>query len=203
MSSKTIFALIIFTLSTSLSFAGIGFDGALGYPSATITNPDESKATYSGVSVAGRFVAPLIETAGFDMTFDLCGRYVDLSNTANSAAQRETGNHIGLGAGLTLRLGKLYFGADYLHMRARHFFVGNKDEYLEYEYEPVNFFGGIKFAVGKSLSVAATYSHASASIPAKYTGLSDDSKYTDNIYWLHLTYETGLPFGQFFIDLFK
>ena len=68
-------------------------------------------------------MAPTVELGSFECTFDLIGKYVDLNNTANQSAQRETGNHIGLGTGLTMRLGKLYFRLDFTEMRARHFFL--------------------------------------------------------------------------------
>jgi hypothetical protein len=200
---RNIFAFLFALFLSASVYAGIGFDGSIGYPVATITNPDDTKAHYSGLSLQGRFISPLIESGSFDLTLDLIGRYIDMGNTANAAAQRESGSQMGLGAGLTLRLGKVYLGADMIQARARHFFVGNKDEYLEYEMTQMSAFLGLRFQIGKAMSAALTYSQASAPIESKFTGLETNSKYVDTITWLHLTYETGQPLGKFFGDLFK
>lgn len=196
-----IFLFILF--SPPHSKAGISFDGSIGLPNASITNPESSHAYYSGVSASARFVAPMVELGPFEFTFDFIGKYVDLNNTANQSAQRETSNHIGLGTGLTLRLGKLYFGLDFTEMRARHFFVGNKNEYLEYEYGAPTSFVGINYSFNKVLSTKLTYSQLSTEIKSSYTGLDSNSKYKESIISLWLSYDTGMGLGQFFTSLFK
>lgn len=190
-------------LSTSLCYAGISFDGSIGSPSSTITNPQASKAYYSGVSASARFVAPFLEVGPLECSFDFIGKYVDLNNTANGSSQRETGNHIGLGSGLTVRVGKLYFGLDFTEMRARHFFVGNKNEYLEYEYGAPSTFIGLNYSFNNVLSAKLTYSQLSTQIKSSYTGLDTSSKYSENILWIWLSYDTGMGLGKFFTALFK
>lgn len=201
--SKTFLFLASSIFFASYSYAGISFDGSIGAPNATITNPQSTQAYYSGVSASARFVAPIIEIGPFECTFDLIGKYVDLNNTANQSTQRETGNHIGLGTGLTLRLGKLYFGLDFTEMRARHFFVGNKNEYLEYEYGAPTSFVGINYSFNNVLSAKLTYSQLSTEIKSSYTGLDSNSKYKESIVWLWLSYDTGMGLGRFFTALFK
>ena len=194
---------LILLLLTQHGYAGISFEGSIGMPNSSITNPESSIAHYSGVSASARFVAPFVELGPFECTFDLIGKYVDLNNTANQSAQRETGNHIGLGTGLTMRLGKLYFGLDFTEMRARHFFVGNKNEYLEYEYGAPTTFVGFNYSFNNVLSAKLSYSQLSTEIKSSYTGLDSNSKYSENIVWLWLSYDTGMGLGKFFAALFK
>ncbi len=198
-----LFGLVANLAALAESQAGIGFDIGLGYPNAYVSNPDGSRSNYTGLAAEGRFVTPVVTGSRGAITLDLVGRYVDLNNTASSAAQRENGNLLGLGISPTLLFGKIYFGADFIYMRARHFFVGTKNQYIEYEMPIVGYFVGLKTEIGKSLQVSVSYSQASGQIPSSKTLLSEDSPYRDSIYWVKFTYDTGAPLGKFFLDLFQ
>jgi hypothetical protein len=72
---------------------------------------------------------------------------------------------------------------------------------MKYEMPMMSLYGGLNFQF-KQLSVSLSYSQASATVPKSSTGLTKDSPYTDQIYWLQLTYSTGASFGKFLNYLF-
>jgi hypothetical protein len=41
---------------------GLVFDGALGFPAVTISNPDGVKAGYEGLSLQGRLLMPITDS---------------------------------------------------------------------------------------------------------------------------------------------
>lgn len=181
---------------------GISFNAAFGLPSASIENPDGSKAFYSGLSLTGRVHLPLVESEFFK--WDLVGgiRYFDLNNNINSKLQKELGQHIGPGAGTELRFFRFVLGYEYYFMVARHYTVGQFSESLEYKMPLTNIYGGINYQFGQ-LAVQFTYSQANGKVPKTETKFATDSPYQDQTYWLHLKYSTGYSFFNFLSTLFK
>lgn len=201
---KFLFALVIlFSLNSAWAVegGGVAFSMGAGSGNATIVNPDKTKAHYKVLALEGRGHLPLIDSANFDA--DLVGnmRYLDLENSANSKYQSEVGNLIGPGAGLEFRAFKFVLGAEYNVMLARHYAVGSISRDMKYEMPMTNLYGGLHLQFGQ-LAVSLSYSQASATVPKSSSGLTKDSPYTDQIYWLQLTYSTGASFMKFVKILF-
>lgn len=178
------------------------FDGAIGLPSASIQNPDNSYAYYSGVSLEGRGFIPLLSTG--TLTASLAGgiRYLDLRNNANAQSQKEFSNQIGPGIGLRIQYAKLYAGIEYYYMLARHYSVGHISKEISYEYTPLSYHFGIAIPMG-ALAFGASYGFSQGTIPTSKTHLSSVSKYEDSIIAVHLTWHTGSSLGKALSDLFK
>lgn len=204
MNGKVITFLFLMLLITSKAFSrGVSFQAAVGYPEAQIINPDETKALYSGVGLLGRFSLPVWEGKAFGTRFNLSGRYLDLNNNANSSTQRETGNHIGPGAGLSFNFYRLFLGADYWLIKARHFWVGEVNHYQEYEYNLLTYYGGLNFEFSNTLSIGLVYTHSQTTIPGEQLDLEGELKYSDSTLWLKFVYSTGDSFGKFLSHLFN
>lgn len=182
--------------------SGVAFSlgaGALG--KATIINPDKSLAHYKVLALEGRGHIPLLDSKDFDIDLTGSVRYLDLENTANGNYQSEVANMIGPGAGLEFRAFRFVAGAEYHLMLARHYAVGNVSRDVKYEMPMMNIYGGLNWKFNQ-LSVSVLYSQGSASVPKGSSGLTKDSPYSDQIYWLQLTYSTGASFVKFLHFLF-
>ncbi len=117
----------------STAHGSLALDAGVGFPNRGVENVDGSMARYGGIGIVGRARLGFLESNSFSASFDLSGRYLDLLNNANGSSGRESGNHIGLGAGLSLQFGKIVCCGEYSVMRARHFFVGpTRSEYVEF-----------------------------------------------------------------------
>ncbi|MCB0413799.1 MAG: hypothetical protein KDD50_05670 [Bdellovibrionales bacterium] len=199
--------LLFLILTSPYLFAGQGegvsAQGNFGLPSSQITNPDGSTAFYSGIGLKADLSIPLYTPGGFATAFRLNIKYLDLQNSANSSSQRETGNHIGGGAGLKLNFYRIFMTYDFNVMKARHFFVGDINHYLEYDYNSAGYSVGLEFSTSKTFSGVISYSINSGNIPKAATGFTSDSSYSDSLIWIGVKYKTGLPFGKFLESIFK
>lgn len=180
---------------------GVAFSIGAGMGKASIENPDQTKAHYKVLALEGRGQIPLVASKSFEADIMGSMRYLDLENTANNGYQSEVANLIGPGVGLELRAFKFVLGAEYHMMLARHYAVGSISRDMKYEMPMINLYGGLNFQF-KQLSVSLSYSQGSASVPKASSGLTKDSPYTDQIYWLQLTYSTGASFTKFIKFLF-
>jgi hypothetical protein len=199
------FVLVLFLVGVQSAVAadsnGVTFSVGAGMGKASIENPDQTKAHYKVLALQGRGQIPLIYSNSFEA--DLVGamRYLDLENTANNSYQSEVANLIGPGVGLELRAFKFVLGAEYHIMLARHYAVGSISRDMKYEMPMLNLYGGLNFQFNQ-LAVSISYSQGSATVPKASSGLTKDSPYTDQIYWLQLTYSTGASFTKFISFLF-
>ena len=181
---------------------GITFDAELGYPSVTITNPDNTKAGYGGISLMGRLWAPLYSDGSFSTNITAGARYHDLKNSANNGSEIETGNHIGPAVGLALHFAKINFGYEYLMMKARHYYIGDIGKKTEFDYSATSLYGGARIRFGV-ISFGLSYSYTTGAIAKSETGLSRDSNYTDQTVWLQVTYQTDTSLGEIAGNLAK
>jgi hypothetical protein len=177
--------------------ASVGF----GQGGSTLKNPDDTDAHYKMLTIEAKGSIPLIESDDFATYLTGNMRYLDLKNTANNSAQSEVGNLIGPGAGLHFRLFKFVLGADYNYMIGRYYAVGAVSNSTQYNMPLTSLYGGFSIPF-KMLSVSISYSQASGAIPKAESGLSKDVPYTDQIYWIQLTYSTGASFSKFWDYLF-
>lgn len=181
--------------------AGVALTMSGGMGKASIKNPDDTYARYKVLALEGTGHIPLLDSKDFDV--DLLGsmKYLDLENTANTSFQSEVANLIGPGAGLEFRAYRFVLGAEYHMMLARHYAVGNTSRDMRYEMPMMSLYGGLNIQF-KQLSVSLSYSQGSATVPKSSTGLTKDAPYTDQIYWLQVTYSTGASFMKFLKFLF-
>ncbi len=180
---------------------GVAASVGLAQGGATIKNPDDTKAQYKLLAVQAQGLIPLIESDHFASYLTGNVRYVDLTNTRNDDSQSEVGNMIGPGAGLHFRLYKFVLGAEYNYLIGRYYAVGNVSNSSEYKMPQTNLYAGYSIPF-KMLSVSLSYSMASGTIPKAESQLSKDAPYTDQIYWIQLTYSTGASFSKFWDYLF-
>ena len=191
---------LLFTANTSYA-TGVMAEAQLGFPNVQIDNPDGSSAYYGGLSLLAKLTMPAYQTKNFGISITGIGRFLDINNNSNSVQQRETGTHIGPGLGVKLNFYRFFLGYDAYYMKARHFWVGTQNKYLEYSYNTSNIYGGIDFNFGKNLNAALSYSLASGNISKAETGLAADTPYSDSIIWLHIGISTGQGFGKFMSDI--
>ena len=198
--------LCAFILMSAPAFAGndkggVAVTASVGKGGSKIGNPDGTIAHYKVLALEGRGHIPLIDTKSFNA--DLIGtlRYLDIENTANTKYQSEVGNMIGPGAGLELRAYRFVAGFHYDVLLARHYAVGHVSRDMKYNMMTTTAYGGLTYQF-QQLAVSITYSQSSGTVPKSASGLTKDSPYEDQIYWLSLTYSTGASFSKFLNFLF-
>lgn len=191
------FTSVLFSLRTLAGAKdGVLFDGALGLPAITISNPNGENAGYEGISLQGRLFAPIYSDGAFHTQLHGVLRYHDLENKYSSDGQTEVANHIGPGVGLSIRLGRLTLGGEYSLMKARHYYIGHIGLKTEYDYAVGTAFAGFVVPFG-DLSVGLGYNYSVGKIKKDETGLSKDSDYAEQSIWFHMTYNTGASVGDF------
>lgn len=180
---------------------GMAFDIGFGTGAAQIENPNNTTAHYKMLNVDAIMSIPLIERSNFSGALTGGLRYLDLENTANSSAQSEVANLIGPGLGLRLRALRFFATFDYHFLLARHYAVGNLSSTTKYEMPVLGWSVGYALPL-KAFVISISYSQSQGSVPKNKTQLSSDSPYSDQVYWLRLTYTTGQSFSKFFSFLF-
>ena len=173
---------------------------ALGSPSLTITNPDASKANYKGLggSIKGFIPVWSNRSSRFDFTGGI--KYFDFSNRANGT-QSEYAQYVGPGAGLELSVSRFYVGAEYYYLKARHTTVGTYSHKAEFNLTGINYSAGYRLEMGTG-SIGLGWSQMGGTIPGSAVGISGNSKWSNQVYWLNLTYYFKLNTGSFFKSLF-
>lgn len=181
---------------------GISLQGEAGLPYASIKNPDNTFAYYRGVGLQGRVFLPVIDEHLFSFNLVGSGKYLDLTNSSNNSRQKEVANLIGPGLGVNVMLWKLFAGIDYQLIYGRHYGVGAISRELNYSYGALQQYYGLQWEFG-ALMVGLSYSSIQAKIPKSQTGLSVDSDYAEQIYWIHFRYSSGFSLNQLLKVLFK
>lgn len=178
------------------------FDGALGFPSVTISNPDGVKAGYEGLSLQGRVLLPTTDQGKFGMFFYGSIRYHDLENSYSSDNATEVANHIGPGVGLLFRYGGLHLAYDYSMMSARHYYIGSTGRKSEFDYSSSNIDIGASLNL-QNIRVGVSYGLGTAAIEKSETGLSKDADYAEQTIWLTITYSSDLRLGDISKEVLK
>jgi hypothetical protein len=173
----------------------------IGYPTATLTNPDGTKARYDGVGLRMAVLVPVLDKLSWDIYLTGGVKYLDLQNTANGDGQQEVANVIGPLAGVAIRWTKFWFGAHYNQLWARHYATGPFSGRSTYNFNSVDYFAGLHYQFGR-LGVGLTYSMSSAEISKEHTGLNSDTPYNDSMISLQFTFNTGETLWQMIKSLF-
>lgn len=179
----------------------LGVEVHFGYPSVKLTNPDGSTAFYEGLSVRGGLNVPIFKRKKFELHFNPGAKYLDLENTANDSSQYESGNIIGVGAGLSARVYRFWFGTRYMHLWGRNFASGDFSDRVSYQMSTTEYFGGLYFQFDR-LGLGLSYSQAAGKIPKGDTGLNSDTPYNEGIYSLQITFDMGQSLWQILGRLF-
>jgi len=166
---------------------GVKFEGALGRPAVSMSNPDNTLAGFSGLSVYGRIISPIAGDKDFSTSAYLSIRYHDLENTKNSATEIEVANHLGPALGLVFKFSRLYISYDYALMKARHYYIGNIGRKTDFDYTASNITAGFQIPFG-DLSAGFSYTYGTGSIGKGETGMTKDSALTEQTFWLTITY---------------
>ncbi|MCB0349992.1 MAG: hypothetical protein KDD38_02340 [Bdellovibrionales bacterium] len=182
--------------------SGVRFDGAVGMPAVTITNPNKTTAGYDGISLQGRLFTPIVEDSSINILAQAVLRYHDLKNTQSTDAETEVANHIGPGLGLTFTFARLSLGYEYMLMKARHYYIGSTGRQIEFDYTASNIFAGITIPFG-DLGIGFSYNYATGKAGKGETGLTKDSDYTEQSIWFHISYSTGSALGDLARSLVK
>lgn len=180
---------------------GVQAELSAGTGSASIGNPDATTAHYSALAIEARGHIPLWTNRwlGFNLVGNV--RYLDLTNTAESGKQKEVANLIGPGLGVQLRLFKFIGGFQTEYMLARHYAVGPTSRELNYSMTMSKTYYGLILPF-ENLAVGLIASSSTGTVPSEKSGLSTNSPYTDQVYWLSFTYSTGASFVEFLKYLF-
>jgi hypothetical protein len=181
---------------------GFVISGGLGYPKTSLENPDGSLANYDGWAFRLGLELPIIEVESF--TFALTGAYKNLSleNSSNNAVLKETAKHNGYGGGAQITLGKVLVGANYLMMSGEHTASGAYSNNLEYEYDAIEYYAGLKFRKN-NFSWSIYYSMTDAVVDKKELQSISDANWKDGTLWLGVSYHLPLDIGGIFTELFK
>lgn len=195
-------ALAVESAGSTSSTGKIQFNGYLGQPSVTMTNPDGTNAFYSGIALKGQAGFSLFDSHKFGIHLLGTGKYLDLKNSANDYITRETGNHVGAGAGVHVDLFKFFGSVEYEYVLARHYVVGPISNSLEFSYSPMTIAYGLKFDFGQ-VSLMIRASTTTATIAASAVKLSTAVPYKDSTYWIGLSFRPNVSVGGIIGDLFK
>ncbi len=174
---------------------------SLGLPTASVENPDGTRAHYKGVAASGRGLLPILAFQAIALKLSGGLKYLDLQNTVNGD-QTEVGQHVGPGLGLELQAGRFFVGYEYYYMVGRHYSIGPLSHDIKMTYSAPQLYYGMSFSFGQ-LSVGLSASQSSSKFSKKDTELDADSPIGDQVYWLSLRYELGLSFGSFLQGLFS
>jgi hypothetical protein len=184
------FLTVLIFLATPFAYGkknGIKFEGALGRPAVTMSNPDNTLAGFSGLSVYGRVVSPIGGENDFSTSAYLSIRYHDLENNKNSATETEVANHLGPALGLVFKFSRLYLSYDYALMKARHYYIGNIGRKTEFDYTASNITAGFQIPFG-DLSAGFAYTYGTGVVGKSDTGMTKDSDLNEQTIWLTITY---------------
>lgn len=181
---------------------GVSMAASMGQSTVTLSPANQGDAIYSGINLMGQLHIPFYESTAYSARLGFSGRYLDLTNNSNSSSQREGGNHLGLGMGLKFTVYRLVFGVDYYRVKARHYWVGDVNDYREFNFPIINWYAGLDFSVSKVFRVSLLYSNGSGTIDRADVALDGDAKYEDTTIWLQFSYGTGDSFTQFLSSLF-
>lgn len=180
---------------------GIILDGAIGLPAITIKNPDGTSAGYGGTSLQARLLIPLVDNR-FKLYLNGTLRYHDLKNAYSNSQETEVANHIGPGAGLTIEYSRFFLGAEYMMMKARHYYVGPIGVQSEYDYTYSNAFVGYYTALGP-LGLGLSYSVGSGVLEHDKVGLTSDADISEQTVWFHIRFSTDKGLGRFLSEVFN
>lgn len=190
------------TSSSDASPKGVAVVGAIGSPTLKLSNPDGSDVYYSGVSLWGRGLIPIVEARAF--RFDLLGslRFTNANNKKNNDAQKEEADILGYGGGAEIGLYSLFFGLEYLMNTGKHYSIGAFNNSLIYHYNSLNYYIGFEKRLG-IFNLGIVYSSGSGSIPTSETNLSKATPVSDSAIWLQASYSFKKDFFAFIADLLK
>ncbi len=179
----------------------LGLDTALGYTNIKLENPSGAKVLYNGIAVSGRVIVPILDASGFQFALLPGAKYFDLKNTANRDGQKEVANIIGPTVGARITVHHFLVGAEYSRLWGRHFGTGTFSGSTDYSLDTVTYYGGLLFRFNQ-LSIGATYSSTSSEIDRSYTGLSSNTPFSEQTYWVHAVFTTDWSLTEFFKKLF-
>lgn len=179
---------------------GVKMELSIGQPGVTIENPDGTKAGYSGLSAMGRGFLPVMGSGFFRADFTGTIKYLDLSNTANGD-QKEFAQYLGPGLGLQISISRFYIGADYMFLKGRHSAVGPFANQNEFNITGVDIHAGVRMEFGTG-AIGFAWSQMSSTVPSSATGLSKNSPWADQVYWLQFSYNFKSTPGKLIKDLF-
>jgi len=203
--------ILIFFILSSVSFKafcegkvvitdGVKMELSIGMPNLTITNPDSTKASYTGLSSAVKGFIPFMSANTFRA--DLTGgiQYYDFNNTANGN-QSEYAQYIGPGVGLEFSLSHIFFGGDILYLKGRHTAIGTFSHKSEFDISGMNMYAGYRVEFGTG-AFGCVWSKMSTTIPGSAVNISGNSKWDEEAYWLQFSYNFKIKAGDFFSALF-
>jgi hypothetical protein len=173
----------------------------IGHPFVNIKNPDSSKAYYDGVGVRFGLLQPIIDKVSWDVALSGGVKYLDLKNTANNDDQQEVANLIGPYAGLAIRWTRFWFGANYNQIWARHYATGQLSGRSEYNFNAIEYFGGVYFQFSR-LGLGLQYSMMDSSVGKGNTGLNSDAPYKESFITIQFTFNIGQNLWQMIQSLF-
>jgi len=169
---------------------GLGFELGVGYPQISISDPTQN-AKYSGVSVQGNVLFPLLSSGQFSMDLDLLYRYTSAENNSSNSTLSEWAHFTTFGSGLRFNYSFIFVGFDYLFAKGKHVRAGTSNSIFEYNFNPLQWHAGLSLPLSPVTSVVAGYSQM---LNTDFEVQGSNFSANEQIFWLRLQTDFGVSF---------
>lgn len=169
---------------------GLGFELGVGYPELSIVNGTQN-AKYTGVSVQGNVLFPLLNSGNFSMDLDLLYRYTSAENNSSNSTLSEWAHFTTFGSGLRFNYSYLFAGVDYLFAKGKHVRAGTDNQIFDYDFNPIQWHVGVALPLSPVTSFVAGYSQM---LTADTTVQSNSLSINEQVFWIRLQIDFGVSF---------
>lgn len=177
-------------VASATSQSGLGFELGVGYPDMTITT-NSLNARYSGVTMQGNVLFPLLSSGNFSIDLDLLYKYSAAENNASNSTLSEWAHFTSFGSGLRLNYSFLFVGFDYLFSKGKHVRAGSSNQIFDYDFNPLQWHAGLALPLSPVTSVVAGYSQMlKTDVNIQNTNLS----LSEQVFWLRVQIDFGVSF---------
>ena len=193
-------SLIRILLSTTITFSGfsafatsqsgLGFELGVGYPDMTIAT-NSLNARYSGVSVQGNLLFPILSSGNFSMDLDLLYKYTSAENNSSNTTLSEWAHFTSFGSGLRFNYSYLFAGVDYLFAKGKLVRAGTSNQIFSYDFNPIQWHAGAALPLSPVTSVVVGYSQM---LSTDVTVQSSNLAVSEQVFWLRVQIDFGVSF---------
>lgn len=120
------------------------------------------EAKYQGLDLVSRVNIPLLRFTNFSTRLNLGYKWAQLNNRSTSSSGAETGNHSGPMGGIEFRVVNIFLGANYSSLQAKHISSVTPGQSFDFNYTPIDVYGGIDFALSDDIRLGVMYNQVMA-----------------------------------------
>lgn len=176
--------------------SGLTMDAQLGNFNTQLTNPSGTIAKSDGFGGKFGFYMPYLVKPSFDFGFKLSARWSSLENGANTAALSETSEYFGIGPGVELRFYRFVAGVEYYFDEASFETSGAISTNTTINFQSTHYYVGIDIPI-RPFQLRVLWQKGSGSFDAADTGLSQDSSYEEEAWFIGIRYSTDFGWQKF------